>query len=188
MPTDAIALLKQEHREVLDAFEQFEKARDDGRKAALAKQICTDLTIHAMLEEEIFYPAFRGKIDDDLLDEAYVEHDGAKLLIAEIDAAGPEADYFDAKVKVLGEMIEHHIEEEEKPGEGIFYEVRQTDVDLVEMRDQMMARKEELKAQLTGGALPPPEVRTFESEPAIEISEEITSPSEATGEQPGAPR
>ena len=61
-PTDAIALLKQEHREVLDAFEQFEKASDDGRKAKLAKQICTDLTIHAMLEEEIFYPSFRGKI------------------------------------------------------------------------------------------------------------------------------
>ena len=189
MPTDAIALLKQEHREVLDAFEQFEKASDDGRKAKLARQICTDLTIHAMLEEEIFYPALRGKIEDDLLDEAYVEHDGAKVLIAEIDASGPEADYFDAKVKVLGEMIEHHIEEEEKPGEGIFYETRQTDVDLVEMRDQMLARKEQLQAQFATGPLPAPEVRTFASEPNIEISEEIeTSSSEPTETRPAAPR
>ena len=188
-PQDAIALLKEEHREVLDMFEQFEKARDDDRKARLAREICTALTIHAMLEEEIFYPSFRGKIDDDLLDEAYVEHDGAKVLIAEIDAATPEADYFDAKVKVLGEQIEHHIREEEKPGEGIFYEARQSGVDLEAMGQQMRTRKEELQARFATGPLPAPEVRTFAGEPNIEISEEIETPgSEPMETRPGAPR
>ena len=175
-PTDAIALLKQEHREVLDAFEQFESARDDNKKAALAKQICTDLTIHAMLEEEIFYPAFRGKIEDDLLDEAYVEHDSAKVLISQIDAGAPGDEFWDAKVKVLGEEIEHHIKEEEKPGEGIFYEARQTGVDLVEMGQRMQDRKQVLKAKFEAEGLPAPEVRTMEGEPQIEIGEEIPSP------------
>ena len=143
-----------------------------------------------MLEEEIFYPAFRGKIDDDLLDEAYVEHDGAKVLIAEIDAAGPEAEYFDAKVKVLGEMIEHHIQEEEKPGEGIFFEARQTGVDLGAMGQQMQMRKEELQAQFATGPLPAPEVRTFAGPPEVEIAEEIETPSPSpSGERgPVAPR
>ncbi len=189
-PQDAIALLKEEHREVLDMFEQFEKARDDDRKAKLARQICTDLTIHAMLEEEIFYPSFRGKIDDDLLDEALVEHDGAKVLIAEIDAGGPEAEYFDAKVKVLGEQIEHHIKEEEKPGEGIFFEARQTGVDLQAMGEQMLMRKQELQERFATGPLPAPEVRTFAGPPEIEISEEIETPSSSPlGEtRPAAPR
>jgi hypothetical protein len=178
-PTDAIALLKQEHREVTEAFEQFEKARDDGRKAALAKQICTDLVIHAMLEEEIFYPSFRGKIEDDLLDEAYVEHDSAKVLIAQIDAGAPGDEFWDAKVKVLGEEIEHHIKEEEKPGEGIFYEARQTGVDLVEMGRQMQDRKQVLKAKFEAEGLPAPEVRTMQGEPELEIGEEIGSPQQS---------
>lgn len=191
-PTDAIALLKQEHREVKDAFEQFEKTDDDGRKAKLAKQICTDLTIHAMLEEEIFYPSFRGKIDDELLDEAYVEHDSAKLLIAQIDAGSPGEEFWDAKVKVLGEEIEHHIQEEEKPGEGIFYEARQTGVDLVEMGRKMQERKQELKSRFETQGLPAPEVRTFAAPPQIELGEEIETPlegSEGSEElRPVAPR
>jgi len=184
---DAIVMLREEHREVLKAFKEFESA-DDSRKAKLAKQICTDLTIHAMIEEELFYPSFRGKIEDDLLDEAMVEHDAAKVLIAEIDAAGPEAEYFDAKVKVLGEMIEHHIEEEEQPNEGIFAEARKVDVDLKELGGLMAARKAELQAQFAGGNLPPPEVRTFEDEPAIEIGEEVTTSPLGASEQPGASR
>ncbi|MET0365648.1 MAG: hemerythrin domain-containing protein [Sphingobium sp.] len=150
--TDAIALLKADHRTVEDLFEQFEKAGSAARKKALAHSICVELKIHTMIEEEIFYPAFRGKIDDDTLDEAYVEHDGAKLLINDIEASGPETDYFDAKVKVLSEEIKHHVHEEEARGEGMFAQCRQTDVDLVELRDRMMERKAELKSM---GDLPP---------------------------------
>ena len=91
-----------------------------------------------MIEEEIFYPAFRGKIEDDLLDEAYVEHDGAKVLINDIEAGGPDEQFYDAKVKVLSEEIEHHVEEEEKPAEGMFAQCRKTDVDLVALRDAML--------------------------------------------------
>ena len=112
---DAIALLKQDHRTVEELFEKFEKASGDGRKQQIAEQICLELSVHAQIEEEIFYPACEGKVEEDLLKESYVEHDGAKVLIAEILAGGPKADeYYDAKVKVLSEEIEHHVEEEEK--------------------------------------------------------------------------
>src|SRR4051812_39770861 len=110
---DAIALLKADHREVEQMFSQFEKARDDNRKQTLATNICKALKIHTTIEEEIFYPAFLEATDDrDLHHEAEVEHNGAKKLIAEIEASGPEDDYFDAKVKVLSEMIKHHVKEE----------------------------------------------------------------------------
>src|SRR5687768_4391827 len=95
--TDAIALLKADHRTVEDLFEQYEKASGSA-KAKIAQQICVELKVHTMIEEEIFYPAFRGKIDDDLLDEAYVEHDGAKVLINDIVAGKPGDDFYDAKV------------------------------------------------------------------------------------------
>src|SRR5678810_1270409 len=111
---DAIALLKQDHRTVEDLFEKFQKASGDGRKQSLAEEICLELSVHTAIEEEIFYPACEGKVDEDMLKEAYVEHDGAKVLIAEIEAGGPDDDYYDAKVKVLQEQIEHHVEEEEK--------------------------------------------------------------------------
>src|SRR4029453_15133182 len=91
---DAVALLKQDHRTVEDLFEQFEKASGDGRKQKLAEQIRLELSVHAQIEEEIFYPAFEGKVDEDLLQESYVEHDGAKVLIAEIMAGGPKEDEF----------------------------------------------------------------------------------------------
>src|SRR5215210_9400472 len=127
---DAVALLKADHRTVEDLFAQFEKARGDGRKQALATQICAELSIHATIEEEIFYPACEGKVDEDLLKEAYVEHDGAKLLIAEIMAGEPQADeFYDAKVKVLQEEIEHHVEEEEKRLEGLFAQARKAELD-----------------------------------------------------------
>jgi hemerythrin superfamily protein len=150
--SDAIALLKADHRTVEALFEQFEKARDATRKKEIAHKICLELKIHTTIEEEIFYPAFRGKIEDGTLDEAYVEHDGAKLLINDIEASGPEADYFDAKVKVLSEEIKHHVHEEEARGEGMFAQCRRADVDLVALRDRMLARKQELKAE---GDLPP---------------------------------
>src|SRR6185295_17473818 len=98
---DAIALLKADHRQVEEWFDQFEKARDDNRKQTLATKICNALTVHTNIEEEIFYPAFLEATDDkDLHHEAAIEHDGAKKLIAEIEKSGPDDDYYDAKVKV----------------------------------------------------------------------------------------
>jgi hypothetical protein len=153
--TDAIALLKADHRAVEKLFEQFESASGASRKGAIAHQICVELKVHTTIEEEIFYPAFRGKIEDDTLDEAYVEHDGAKMLINDIDSSAPDSDFYDAKVKVLSEDIIHHVHEEEMPSEGMFAQCRATDVDLVALRDQMLARKQELMTQETTSGLPP---------------------------------
>jgi len=152
--TDAIALLKADHRKVEDLFEQFEKARGSAAKQKICHQICVELKIHTAIEEEIFYPALRGKIEDDSLDEAYVEHDGAKVLVNDLEQASPDADFYDAKVKVLSEEIKHHVGEEEMPKEGMFAQARGTDVDLVELRDRMLARKQELMAQAEGAGLP----------------------------------
>jgi hypothetical protein len=159
---DAIALLKADHRMVEDLFEQFEKARSDNRKGALAKEICTELIIHSTIEEEIFYPALRGKIEDDLLDEAYVEHDGAKMLIAEILGSAPGMDFYDAKVTVLSEEINHHVKEEERPGEGMFAQARATGADMQALGDAMAARKEALKAEIQANGLPTPMTRSMQ--------------------------
>lgn len=158
---DAIAMLKQEHREVEDLFAKFENAGGTARKKEIARTICKELVIHSMIEEEIFYPCFRRRIEDDLLDEAYVEHDGAKVLIAEIDAMDPDDDFFEAKVLVLKEQIEHHVKEEEKPGEGVFFEARETGEDMDALADRMRARREELEAEIDEKGLPTPETRSF---------------------------
>ena len=160
---DAVALLKADHREVEDLFASFEKASGDGRKQSLAEDICKALTIHTILEEEIFYPACEGKVEEDLLKEAYVEHDGAKVLIAEIEAGGPGDEYYDAKVKVLGEQIEHHVEEEEKRMEGVFAQARKAGLDMDALGREMAARKAELAATYSKGALPKPELTTLET-------------------------
>ena len=152
---DALKLLSADHREVEALFEKFEKASRDGTKEKIAKQICTELKIHAQIEEEIFYPALRGKISDDDLDEAIVEHDGAKVLINDIEAGSPDDAFYDAKVKVLQEEIEHHVKEEEKQRDNIFTQARKTDVDLVALGEQMAARKQELKDLAESGGLPP---------------------------------
>lgn len=159
---DAIALLKEDHRKVEDLFEQFEKAKVNGRKQKLALEICTELTIHTVLEEEIFYPALEGKIDEDLLKESFVEHDAAKVMIAEIEAGEPSDEFYDAKVKVLSEEIEHHVEEEEKPKEGLFAQARAADVDLDALGEQMAMRKEQLQSEIKSGGLPAPETTTLE--------------------------
>jgi hemerythrin superfamily protein len=138
--TDAIALLKADHRKVEELFEQFEGASGDGKKQKIAGQICLELTVHAQIEEEIFYPACEGKVEEDLLKEAYVEHDGAKVLIAEIEAGGPDDDFYDAKVKVLSEQIEHHVEEEEKRMEGVFSQARHAGLDMDALGDRLRAR------------------------------------------------
>lgn len=143
-PADAIKLLKDDHKEVKGYFKEYESLEDDGEKQALADKICLALTIHAQIEEEIFYPAARDAIDDDdLLDEAEVEHASAKQLIAEIQAMKAGDRLFDAKVTVLGEYIDHHVEEEEKE---MFPESRDSDLDLKALGAQLAARKEELMA------------------------------------------
>ena len=158
---DAIALLKADHRTVEELFEKFEAATGDGRKQKIALQICMELTVHAKIEEEIFYPACEGKIEEDLLKEAYVEHDGAKVLIAEIEAGTPSDDFYDAKVKVLSEQIEHHVGEEEMRMEGMFSQARKAGLDMDALGDQLRARKEELLAQYKAGGLPKPELATL---------------------------
>ncbi|MDB5699371.1 MAG: hemerythrin [Alphaproteobacteria bacterium] len=158
---DAIALLKADHRTVEELFEKFEKAKGDGAKERLARQICMELTVHTAIEEEIFYPACEGKIEEDLVKEAYVEHDGAKLLMAEIEAGGPDDDYYEGKVKVLSEQIEHHVEEEEKRSEGMFAQAKKAGLDMDALGAQMAARKQELMATYKAEGLPMPETTTM---------------------------
>lgn len=160
--TDAIALLKADHRKVEALFDKFEQARA-GTRPQLAEQICNELKIHTMIEEEIFYPALKGKIEEETWTEAYVEHDGAKLLINDIMAASPDDDeFYAAKVKVLSEEIRHHVHEEEQRRDGMFAQARAAGVDLVELRDRMLARKTELLAQAKAGPLPPAEPRVLQ--------------------------
>ncbi|MDE2404505.1 MAG: hemerythrin domain-containing protein [Sphingomonadales bacterium] len=153
-PTDAIALLKADHRKVEALFDQFEGARAGTRRRTLAEQICNELKIHTMIEEEIFYPAFRDRIEEDTLNEAYVEHDGAKVLINDIMATLDDDEMLAAKVKVLSEEIRHHVHEEELRGDGMFAQCRKTDVDLVALRDSMGERKQALMLQAKSGGLP----------------------------------
>lgn len=149
---DAIKLLMQDHKEVKTLFKQYDKLveseADDAEKQQIASEICIKLSAHAMAEEEIFYPAARGALgeDADLVDEADVEHASAKELIAQLEASSPaDDDHYDAKVKVLGEYIDHHVKEEE--GE-MFPKVKKTDLDLASLGEQIATRKEELLAEL----------------------------------------
>lgn len=158
---DAVALLKADHRKVEDLFEKFEKAKGAARKRALAKEICTELSVHTAIEEEIFYPACKSKVEEDMLDEAYVEHDGAKVLIAELLASGPSEDFYDAKMKVLSEQIKHHVHEEEMRAEGLFAQARDAGLDMDALGDRMMARKKTLLADFKANGLPTPQTRSF---------------------------
>ncbi len=157
---DALALLKEDHRKVEKLFKDYESAKGEGRKEKLARQISLELTIHTTIEEEIFYPACKGKIDEDLLKEAYVEHDAAKLLMAEIEAGnGQSDDFFDAKVQVLGEQIDHHVKEEE---DELFPEVRKADIDTKALAEQLAARKRELMKDYKADGVPEPELKTMD--------------------------
>jgi len=141
---DAVALLKSDHREVEGWFEQFESARADERKGALAGKICNALKVHTAIEEEIFYPAFlEATEEEDLHHEAEIEHDSAKRLIAEIEASSPGDDYYDARMKVLSEMIKHHVKEEEQR-DGMFAKAKAAKMDLKTLGQQMAERKREL--------------------------------------------
>lgn len=144
---DAVALLKADHREVEGWFEEFEKTRSDAKKAKLAKKICKALEVHTAIEEEMFYPAFLAATNDKAMHhEAEIEHDGAKTLIEQIEASDPSDDYFDAKVKVLSEMIKHHVKEEEQR-DGMFSEAKKSDMDLADLGAQMQARKKALMSE-----------------------------------------
>lgn len=160
---DALKLLASDHREVEQLFEKFEKASGDGKKEEIARQICTELKVHAMIEEEIFYPALEGKIEEDDLKEAYVEHDSAKVLINEIEAGSASDEFFEAKVKVLKEEIEHHVKEEEKQHGNLFQQARAADVDLDTLGQQMAERKAELMQMAESGGLPPAKTATMET-------------------------
>lgn len=162
---DAIALLKADHRKVEGLFEDFEKATASAKKAALVRQICTELTVHTKIEEEIFYPACRGKIEEDTLDEAYVEHDGAKMLIAELMDGAPDDAFYDAKVKVLSEEIKHHVKEEEARSEGMFAQAREAGLDMDALGDAMRARKAELLAEFKADGLPVQQTHTMKGAP-----------------------
>ena len=145
----AITLLKKDHREVEGWFDEYEQLEDESEKLALFNKIALALKVHTRIEEEIFYPEERGEVEDDMLDEAYVEHDGAKKLIAEIEAMQPGDEYYDAKVKVLGEYITHHVKEEEQPG-GLFSQAKKGDEDLEAMGERLKTRKDELMTELGG--------------------------------------
>jgi hemerythrin superfamily protein len=147
---DAIALLKADHKEVAEMLEKFETARSTKEK--LAQQICMSLTVHAQIEEEIFYPAAREALGDegeDLLNEAKVEHNSLKELIGQIEGSSPDDDLFEAHVKVLGEYVRHHVKEEE--GE-LFPKLRKSNMDLVKIGEQLAARKKELMSQMKAAA------------------------------------
>ena len=149
-PSDALALLKADHKTVNELAAKFEKTRKEEQKAQIAERICNELKVHAQIEEEIFYPAAREAMresDSDLLDEAQVEHASAKDLIAQIEG-GSGDELFEAKVKVLAEYVRHHVREEERE---MFPKVKKTKLDLKELGERLMQRKMELM-ESGGGA------------------------------------
>jgi len=166
MPTrtttpDAVALLKADHRSVEELFRKFEETGGQATKQRIAQQICRELMVHATIEEEIFYPAVKEDVDAEIYNEAHVEHDGAKMLIAEILAGSPDDEFFDAKVKVLSEMIKHHVKEEEQR-DGMFAQAKQGEADLRTLGEQMAQRKAELTDEFKRNGLPVPETRSMQ--------------------------
>jgi hemerythrin superfamily protein len=144
----AFAFLMRQHREVEGWFEEYEKAEGDARKAELSMQICRALKVHTQIEEELLYPQAHEKLDDeDMVDEAYVEHDSAKALIAQIEAMQVGDHMYDAKVKVLGEYVKHHVQEEEKE---LFPEIARSDIDLDSIGQRLQARAEQLMGEMSG--------------------------------------
>lgn len=141
-PQDAIALLRADHKVVSDLFEQFEKTRSDTRKAAIVAKICKELTVHTEIEEEIFYPAVKAALKDhELIPEANVEHASVKDLIAQVEGKTPDGEMYDARVKVMGEFVKHHVKEEHTE---MFPKAKKTKIDMVALGQQMAARKQEL--------------------------------------------
>jgi len=141
---DAITQLKADHAKVSGLFAEYEKARSTAKKKALVASICTELSVHAQIEEEIFYPAVKAALKDRLLvPEATVEHASLKDLIAQIEAVEPDGDMYDAKVKVLSEYVKHHVKEEQNE---MFPKVKASSLDLLDLGSRMAARKAKLVA------------------------------------------
>lgn len=139
---EATALLRADHKLVSDLFEQYEKSRSASKKKELVAQICKELTVHAQVEEEIFYPAVKAALKDhELIPEANVEHATLKDLIAQVEGVEPDGEMFDAKIKVMSEYVKHHVKEEQNE---IFPKARATSLDMTELGDQITARKQEL--------------------------------------------
>ena len=142
---EAIALLRADHKAVTMLFEQYESARSSTKKKALVEQICTELTVHAQIEEEIFYPQVQVALKDkELIPEAIVEHATLKNLIAQLEASEPDDEFYDAKVKVLSEYVNHHVKEEQ---DEMFPKVKASKLNLQAMGEELMQRKEELLAK-----------------------------------------
>ena len=154
--TDAIAILLADHKKVKKLFKDFDKLKENGEvadKQALVEEICTELTIHAEIEEEVFYPAVREAIDaDDMMNEADVEHACAKDLIAQLQAMDGSDQLYDAKVTVLGEYINHHVAEEENE---MFPKVKKAKLDLEVLGEEMAMLKETKQAQMMGSGNKP---------------------------------
>ncbi|HSC67782.1 MAG TPA: hemerythrin domain-containing protein [Cellvibrio sp.] len=145
-PKDATALLRADHKLVASLFEQYESAKTVSKKKALVAQICQELTVHAQIEEEIFYPQVQDALNDhELVPEAVVEHATLKDLIAQIEDAEPDGEMYDARVKVLSEYVKHHVREEQSE---IFPKVKKTNLDLTAIGEELTQRKEELLGKL----------------------------------------
>jgi len=143
--TKATTMLRADHKLVNSLFADYEKARSTAKKETLVAQICAELTVHAQLEEEIFYPAVKEALKDkELVPEATIEHETLKDLIAQVEGVRPEGEMFDAKIKVLSEYVKHHVKEEQNE---MFPKAESSDLDMVELGAAMMDRKSELLAQ-----------------------------------------
>jgi len=143
-PKDAIELLRADHKAVSGLFADYEKTRSAAKKKELVAEICTELSVHTQIEEEIFYPAVKAALKDKLLvPEGTIEHGGIKDLIAQLEGIEPDGEMYDAKVKVLSEYVEHHVKEEQTE---MFPKAKSTSLDLVELGARMAARKVDLLA------------------------------------------
>lgn len=144
-PKEAIAMLRADHKKVSDLFAEYEKTRSPAKKMALVKNICTELAVHAQVEEEIFYPAVKAALKDkELIPEAIVEQATMKELIGQIKDIEPDGEMFDAKVKVLSEYVKHHVKEEHTE---MFPKAKATRLDMLALGQQLASRKSELMAQ-----------------------------------------
>ncbi|MDP3977225.1 MAG: hemerythrin domain-containing protein [Pseudomonas sp.] len=142
---DATTLLRADHKLVSELFAEYEKARSVTKKKQLVAQICTELSVHAQIEEEIFYPAVKLALKDkELVPEATVEHATLKDLIAQVEGIEPDGEMFDAKIKVLAEYVEHHVKEEQNE---MFPKAKATDLDMKDLGDKLSERKAELMAK-----------------------------------------
>jgi hemerythrin superfamily protein len=155
---DALQMLADDHRTVEALFEKYDNARGEAAQRKIVQQICQELIIHAMIEEQIIYPAIRDAVEDDMMDEAQVEHDSAKTLILSLQQGEPSDAYYDAKVSVLKEQVEHHVYEEERQRGSIFSQVRKADIDLVALGAEMAELKQQLQQQAKTEGLPRPEL------------------------------